>query len=325
MNQIDFRLNRQLWMFLAVAEEEHFGRAAERLGMTQPPLSEHIKTLETALGVALFDRSRRGTRLTPAGLALLPAVRRFADQASDLERTIREIATGQSGVLNVGAITSAMTDIIPQWLQNLRQTIPQLTVSIHEIDSAEAAPGLLSGALDMAFFRLDGAPGAGLDGFPVTYDRLWVALPADHPLAEAGEIPLAEIADSPMVMSSRKVSPVYFDSIVSACRKHGLSPRILHEVRSISSQLAYVSCGQGLALVPGCMKRLAPENVRVVPLAEDISIVTTAVAWCAGKHAPMTDQAINVLRNLMSAAPFRRAEGATGARAARHVCPGRCL
>lgn len=300
MKQIDFRLNRQLWMFLAVAEEEHFGRAAERLGMTQPPLSEHIKTLETALGVDLFDRSRRGTKLTAAGTALLPAVRKFADQASDLERTIREIAAGQSGILNVGAITSAMTDIIPLWLHMLRQSTPDLTVSIHEIDSSEATPGLLGGGLDLAYYRLDGAPGEGLEGFPVTYDKLWVALSRDHPLADTEQIPLSTISDSPLVMASRDVSPVYFDSIVAACRKHGLTPRILHEVRSISSQLAFVSCGQGVALVPGSMKRLAPENVRVVPLIEDISIVTTAVAWPANKHAPMTDLAVNVLRDLMS-------------------------
>lgn len=300
MKPVDFRLNRQLWMFLAVAEEEHFGRAAERLGMTQPPLSEHIKTLESTLGVSLFDRSRRGTRLTAAGTALLPAVRRFADQAADLERTVKEVALGQSGILNVGAITSAMTDIIPQWMRSLRREIPYLTVSIHEIDSAEAAPGLRSGALDLAFYRLDGSPGEGLDGFPVTVDKLWVALPADHPRAGAAGISLSSIADAPLVMSSRKVSPVYFDSIVAACRRHGLNPRILHEVRSISSQLAYVSCGQGLALVPGSMKRLAPENVRLVPLDEDIAIVTTAVAWPAHAHAPMTDQAVDVLRKLMS-------------------------
>ncbi len=298
MQQIDFRMNRQLWMFLAVAEEQHFGRAAERLGMTQPPLSEQIKTLELALGVTLFDRSRRGTKLTAAGMALLPAVRKFIDQIADLERTVREVATGQSGILNVGAITSAMTDIIPQWMRSLRQTTPDLTVSIHEIDSAEAVPGLLSGVLDMAFYRLDGPPGDGLDGFPVTYDKLWVAMPADHPSANETQVPLSLIADSPLVMSSRTVSPVYFDSIVSACRQHGLNPRILHEVRSISSQLAYVSCGQGLALVPGSMTRLAPENVRIIPLAEDISIVTTAVAWPANRHAPLTDQAVEVLREL---------------------------
>ena len=135
MKQIDFRLNRQLWMFLAVAEEQHFGRAAERLGMTQPPLSEQIKTLESALEVTLFDRSRRGTKLTAAGLALLPAIRKFMDQTADLERTAREIVSGQTGILNVGAITSAMTDVIPKWMAHLRHSNPDLTVSIHEIDS----------------------------------------------------------------------------------------------------------------------------------------------------------------------------------------------
>nr|WP_286193974.1 LysR substrate-binding domain-containing protein [Tropicibacter sp. R16_0] len=299
MRQIDFRLNRQLWMFLAVAEEGHFGRAAERLGMTQPPLSEHIKTLETALGVGLFDRSRRGTRLTAAGAALLPAVRRFADQAMDLELTVREVAAGQSGILNVGAITSAMTDMIPQWMERLREQLPQLTVSIHEIDSVEAAPGLRSGALDLAFYRLDGSPGDGLESFPVTYDTLCVAVPIDHRAAHLGQMPLADVANSPLIMSARAVSPVYFDSIVSACRRHGVSLRILHEVRSISSQLAYVSCGQGIAIVPGTMERLAPENVRIVPLVEEISIVTTAVAWSTETHAPLKDQALDVLKGLI--------------------------
>lgn len=298
MKQIDFRLNRQLWMFLAVAEEQHFGRAAERLGMTQPPLSEQIKTLESALEVTLFDRSRRGTKLTAAGLALLPAIRKFMDQTADLERTAREIVSGQTGILNVGAITSAMTDVIPKWMAHLRHSNPDLTVSIHEIDSVEAVPGLRDGLLDMAFYRLDGAPGDGLEGFPVTYDKLCVAMPLDHPNSNAGQVPLSSISNSPLVMSSRKVSPVYFDSIVSACRRYGLNPRILHEVRSISSQLAYVSCGQGLALVPGSMRRLVPENVRIVPLAEDVSIVTTAVAWPTNRHAPLTDQAVDVLRKL---------------------------
>lgn len=300
MRQIDFRLNRQLWMFSVVAEELHFGRAADRLGMTQPPLSEQIRVLEAALGVTLFDRSRRGTKLTAAGAALMPAVRKFVDQTTDLERTVREIAAGQSGVLNVGSITSAMSDIIPQWMRKLHQIVPDLTVSIHEIDSMEAAPGLLDGAFDMAFYRLEGNPVNGLDAFPVTYEKLWTAVPADHPFAEATSIALSSIADSPVVMPSRKVSPVYFDSIISGCKRHGLNPRILHEVRSISSQLAYVSCGQGLALVPGSMKRLAPENVRVIPLIEDISIVTTAVAWPTNKHAPLTDHAVDVLRELMT-------------------------
>lgn len=285
-------------MFLAVAEEGHFGRAAEKLGMTQPPLSEHIKNLEAVLGVTLFDRSRRGTRFSVAGAALLPAVRRFADQAADLERTVREVAEGQTGVLNVGAITSAMTEIIPQWLNHLQQTNPNLSIAIQEIDSVEAAPGLLDGTLDIALYRLDGPPGKGLDGFPVIYDRLWAAIPNYHPQSDKSELPLSVLAGHPLVMPSRAVSPAYFDSIVSACLANDLVPRILHEVRSISSQLAYVSCGQGAALVPQSMARLAPENVKVVPLVEEISIVTTAIAWSTERHSPLAAQAIEAMRHI---------------------------
>ncbi|MCY4336661.1 MAG: LysR family transcriptional regulator [Litoreibacter sp.] len=298
VKQSNHLLTRQLWMFLAVAEEGHFGRAAEKLGMTQPPLSEHIKTLEASLGVTLFERSRRGTKLSSAGAALLPAVIRFADHAAKLELTVREVAEGQLGVLNVGAITSAMTEIIPLWLAELRQTNPNVSIAIQEIDSVEAAPGLLDGTLDIAFYRLDGHPGKGLDGFPVTYDRLWVALPENHELSAMPKLPLVALAGHPLVMPSRAVSPAYFDSIVGACRTHDLTPRILHEVRSIVSQLAFVSCGQGAALVPQSMRRLAPENVRIVPLLEEISIVTTAIAWPTERHSPLAEQAIQVMRRI---------------------------
>ncbi|MEC8485256.1 MAG: LysR family transcriptional regulator, partial [Pseudomonadota bacterium] len=117
MATINFRLIKQLWMFLAVAEELHFGRAANRLGMSQPPLTEQIKVLEQSLKVTLFERSRRGTRLTPAGEAILPAVKIFANQVEKLEEVVREVAKGQLGVLHIGAITSAMLETVPALIE----------------------------------------------------------------------------------------------------------------------------------------------------------------------------------------------------------------
>ncbi len=116
---INFRLIRHLWLFLAVAEEQHFGRAAKRLGMSQPPLTEQIQILEQALRVRLFDRSRRGTKLTPAGAAILPAVRKFAEQLERLELAVQEAATGQRSILSIGAITSSMVDVIPAMIKAL--------------------------------------------------------------------------------------------------------------------------------------------------------------------------------------------------------------
>ena len=297
MSTIDYRLIRQLWMFLAVAEEQNFGRAAARLAMSQPPLTEQIKVLEHSLKLQLFERSRRGTRLSPAGAAILPAVRQFALQVEQLERVVREVAAGQSGVLHVGAITSAMLDTVPPLLTHLRQVHPRLTVFVREIDSVDAIAGLEAGELDLAFARLDGEVGSGIATLPLTEDRLAVALPAGHPLATQSRIRLKSLAAEQLVMSSRQVSPVYFDLLTHTCRAHGFAPRVLHEVRSVTSQIAYVSCGQGVALVPGSLRKLAPGNVVVRPLHEKIMVVTAAAVWRADRHHPAVDEAIKWLRS----------------------------
>lgn len=297
MSTIDFRLIRQLWMFLAVAEEQHFGRAAARLGMSQPPLTEQIKVLEQSLKLRLFERSRQGTRLSPAGAAILPAVRQFAGQVEQLERIVKEVATGQSGVLHVGAITSAMLDTIPPVLDHLRKLHPSLTVFVREIDSVEAVPGLEAGELDLAFVRLDGEIGSSVATLPLTEDRLAVALPANHPLAALPRVRLQSLATEQLVMSARQVSPVYFDMLTAVCHSHGFAPRILHEVRSVTSQIAYVSCGQGVALVPSSMRKLAPANVVVRPLKEKLMVVTAALAWNADRYHPMVDVVVSWLKS----------------------------
>jgi DNA-binding transcriptional LysR family regulator len=295
MSVINFRLIKQLWMFLAVAEELHFGRAATRLGMSQPPLSEQIKILEHALGVILFERSRRGTRLTPAGAAILPAVKRFAHHVESLEKVVREVAGGQTSVLQVGAITSAMLETVPPLLDELNRRYPELTVYVREIDSVDAIPELESGELDIAFARLDGETKSGIETLGLAMDRLAVAIPKDHQLNSQPHISIAALEPEQFVMSSRRVSPAYFDMLVSVCRKHGFSPRVLHEVRSVSSQLAYVGCGQGVALLPNGMARLAPDNVLVTPLKEEIMVVTSAMAWNSQRHHPM----IRIVKELL--------------------------
>jgi DNA-binding transcriptional LysR family regulator len=284
-------------MFLAVAEEEHFGRAAKRLGMSQPPLTEQIKILEQSLKLQLFERSRRGTKLSPAGAALLPAVRRFAEQVEQLETVVREVAAGQSGVLHIGAITSAMLDTVPPVLSELRETYPNLTVFVREIDSVEAVPDLDAGELDLAFVRLEGEVGSGIATLPLTEDRLAVAMPKDHPLATLPRVRLKSLESEQLVMSSRQVSPVYFDMLTSVCRSHGFAPRVLHEVRSVASQVAYVGCGQGLALVPASMRKLAPENVVIRPLKERVMVVTAALAWNAKRYHPMVEVVVSWLKS----------------------------
>lgn len=290
---INFRLIRHLWLFLAVAEDQNFSRAAKRLGMSQPPLTEQIQALEQSLRVQLFTRSRRGAQLTAAGAAILPAVRKFADQLERLELAVHEAVTGQAGVVTIGAITSAMIDVLPPLIERFKQDHPLITVSVREIDSAEAIFALEAGDIDIAFARLEGNLGRHLQSLPLSEDRLAIALLNDHPLAASESISLKSLADEALVMASRDVSPVYFDYLVGQCKASGFAPRIVHQVRSVSSQVAFVSCGQGIALVPTSMGKLAPNNVLIRPLFPEVKVVTTAMAWHSEHKNPLVDAMID--------------------------------
>ncbi|MFV3014350.1 LysR family transcriptional regulator [Pseudomonas sp. KHB2.9] len=296
---INFRLIRHLWLFQAVAQEQNFGRAAKRLGMSQPPLTEQIQILEQALKVKLFDRSRRGAQLTPVGAAILPAVQKFSEQLERLETSVQEAIAGQSGVLTIGAISTAMLDVLPALLKDLKVDFPKLTISIKEIDSVEARPALEAGEIDVAFARLEGELGPNVASLPLIGDRLAVALQRDHPLAKKARIPITALADETLVMFARKISPISFDALVSACTANGFSPRVLHEVRSVATQVAFVGCGQGIALVPSALKKIAPDSVVIRPLTKNIEVITTAIAWNTTRMNIWTEALVQKARNSM--------------------------
>ncbi|MBV8679801.1 MAG: LysR family transcriptional regulator [Aquitalea sp.] len=298
---INFRLIRHLWLFLAVAEEQHFGRAAKRLGMSQPPLTEQIQILEQALKVKLFERSRRGAQLTPVGQAILPAMKKFAEQLESLELAVREAAAGQIGTITIGAITSAILEVLPGLIELIRQQHPGLTVAVKEIDSYEAIPALASGDIDLAFARLEGNLGEDVRVLPLREDRLAVALPAGHPLCEHSRLHLHDLAQENFIMFARKVSPISFDTLIAACGNSGFSPRILHEVRSVASQIAFVGCRQGVALVPASMQLMTPPNVVIRPLEDQVNVVITAMAWSSRRENHLTQAVVDTICAYQSA------------------------
>jgi DNA-binding transcriptional LysR family regulator len=290
---VDFRFLRHLWSFLAIAEECHFGKAAKRLGISQPPLSQQIQILEHALGFKLFVRSRRGAELTPEGAAILPAVRRFAEQAGQMEAAVSEARLGRSEVIHVGAITSAIVDLLPAVFRVTRERHPHVTLTLAETDSSVAIDALLNGDIDVAFARFD----HDVDPIKVrrlANDRLVVALPASHPLAERRKVKLTSLAGDAMVLFPRRITPAYYDSIIAACRAAGFSPNIVQEVRTVPSQVAFVSCGMGVALVPGGLARLGAEGVVFRPLAEKVDVVTTAVAWNDQRASPRVHDLVKI-------------------------------
>jgi DNA-binding transcriptional LysR family regulator len=275
---INFRLLRHFWSFMAVAEERHFGRAARRLGMSQPPLSQQIQQLERTLGVRLFERSREGARLTREGAQILAPVRSFLDHAYRLENTVMDIRHGRGAGLAFGAINSAMFDIMPHVLNTARQQFPTLSLSLVEMDSAQALSAVRNGEVDLAFARFDHAI-TPLEVRPITIDHLVVALPVSHRLSSQAEVSLGQLADESLVLFPRRISPHYFDVIVTACRNAGFSPRVLHEIGSVVSQIGFVGCGFAVGLVPSRSMRFGSSSVVFRPLVERIDVVTIAAIW----------------------------------------------
>lgn len=275
---IDFRLLRYFWYFLAVAEERHFGRAAKRLGMSQPPLSHQIHILEQSLGMTLFERSARGAKLTPQGLELLGPMQRFMEHSRRLELAILETRSGRSNSVAIGASNSALFDIMPALRRIAQQRDPHLSVTFLEMDSASALSAAENGEVDIALARF-GPPVSQLNVRPIQRDHLVVALPIEHHLAKRHRIRLEELADESLVLAPRRISPSYFDQIIAACQKAGFSPHVRHEVRSVVSQIAFVSCGTAIGLVPSRSKRFGAGDVVFRPLVEAVEVVTIAAAW----------------------------------------------
>lgn len=291
---INFRLVKHLYLFAVVAEERHFRRAAQRLGMSQPPLTEQIQILESSLRVKLFERSSRNVRLTAEGAAILPAVQRLIAHMDKLDVSVKEAIAGKGRVLTIGAITSAMTDPLPAIIAAVKKALPQVKLAVIEIDSADAINALDNESIDIALARIEGNVGTSIQSHPLHTDRLAIALPTWHPLAKRKAIHMRDLADEDFVMFPRAVSPSFFDGIIAACHAHGFTPRLLHEARSVASQVAMVGCSQGIALVPSGLRSLASDASVIKPLHEDIHIVTIALAWNANSTDPVVKSVVDV-------------------------------
>lgn len=294
---MDLNLIKRFGHFLAVVEEGNFGRAARRLGMSQPPLTAQIQLLERALGVRLLERSRLGTRPTWEGEVLLPAVRRLEESARAVEALAREVRLGRRELVSVGCITSAMLGTLPPVMRAFRERHPDTVITVRELDTADAMEALRRGEIDVAFARLE------RDLHPIRMhalasDRLVAAVPDGDLLAQSGVIALSSLADRPMVMLPRAISPAYFDGVVAACREAGFAATPAREVNSAMAQLALVASGLGVALVSSGMAALAPDGVSFRRLAVPVEAVGVAVAWNSERDSPICRAVVSLAREL---------------------------
>ena len=240
---------REARYFVAVAEELNFGRAAERLHMSQPPLSAAIKALEKRLGVLLLHRTTREVRLTPPGTVFLDQCRMVVAAAQGADSAAKQAADGQAGELRIGAVTTAFTDPLPQALHTFTRSHPHVDVRVREVDTHIAVELLQRRELDIALIRQLAAP-RDCERVILKQESFVLAVPADWDLPPKLERELTLSLDLPWIWLPRNISPDYHDQVAACCRISGFTPHAQHLASSITSQLAMVACGLGVALVP---------------------------------------------------------------------------
>lgn len=267
---------RQLKAFVAIAEEGYITRAAERLGMQQPPLTRMLQSLEAELGVVLMERLPRGVRPTTAGLALLDEARELLAQAEGIADVVRLAARGERGRLAIGFTSSAaLHPFVPSVLRLFRETYVGVTVVLEEAGTGELLDALAHEKLDAAFIRSPLSGTQSLQDDPILVEPMLLALPTDHPLAlNAGSpLPLKALASESFVLYRRRVGLGLYDAILVACREAGFSPQVVQEAPRMTATLSLVAAGLGVSIVPASMQRLRGDGIVYRELTECQSLV----------------------------------------------------
>ena len=245
---------RHLRCFVALADELHFGRAARRLAMTQPPLSLNIRQLEEDVGARLFERDSKGVRLTAAGVAFRPQAQALLARAEAARVLAREVGAGASGRLRVGFVGSMLFRGLPDRLRRFQAAHERLELVIHELNSQEQVDALVHDELDLGFIHTDRVP-APLRTRHGDAERFVACLPQAHPSAGQRSVRLAQLAEDPFVLFARTASPDYYARIMDMCHAAGFYPRVRHEVRHWLSVVAVVAQGMGVSVVPAPLER----------------------------------------------------------------------
>jgi len=245
---IDLRAWRQ---FLAVAEELHFGRAAARLHMTQPPVTQAIAQLEKTLGVLLFDRTRRRVALTPAGEALLPQVRELLAHAQALPARAQAAAAGEVGRVRLAFVSTIGFERLPAWVREFRVSCPEVALELVEATGDVQLEAFARGEIDAGLMlHSPGFAPPGLERLAVSEEPLVLALPAKHPLARAPKLPLAEVLAEPLVIFPRRIVPSLHDAIFGLYHAAGRAPEVAQEAIQMQTIVNLVWGGLGVAWVP---------------------------------------------------------------------------
>ncbi|VVE05850.1 LysR family transcriptional regulator [Pandoraea anhela] len=310
---------RQFRYFVAVAEERHFGRAAQRLSMTQPPLSQQIRALEASLGAPLFVRTNRSVELTAVGRQLLPEVRRILADADALPALAQGLAHGEVGTLSLGFVSTADYGILPPLLREFGERYPRVRLQLLEATSDIQIEALMEGRIDAGLFipPVPARYANELSYLPIIREPLMLALPAGHGGNDGrgGEahdsaggqpgapVSLADFADEPLVIFPRRVAPAFYDIIMGCYAALGLTPRVGQEAIQMQTIVSLVSAGMGVALVPQSLCHLRRTGVTYRALRETSALIETGLLWRTAEVTPVLEGFLETARGVAHTPP----------------------
>lgn len=297
----DYLELRHLKYFVTVADELHFGRAAERLGISQPPLSQQIHALETRLGAKLFERKGRGVALSAAGSALLLRARTILTQAERAAESVARSQRGELGELHLGLVSSGpFTIVVPRVLARFRERLPNVRLLIHELATSQQIDALEQGLIDVGVIRPDALPDR-IKALELFKDSLTVVMHASNPLAVgAGPVDIRELAGEDFIFYQRHLGTRLYDEVVALCTRAHFSPRILYEVRELPTIIGLISGGFGVAVLPGSIQRMKVENVVYRPLANTEAATAVWAIYRDDADDPMVQAFLDIAQCLAS-------------------------
>lgn len=269
---------RHLHYFIAVAEELNFSRAAERLHMAQPPLSQQIRQLEAELGFQLFHRTKRQVQLTEAGHTFLTEVQQVLQQLDHAVLVGRQASRGEVGQLAIGFVSSTAYNVLPPILQAFRRQVPDVILELQELTTREQLQSLLEGKLDVGFARPP-VEQPELATATIFREPLMVALPESHPLRNHAHVAVRSLANEPFILFPRAVAPGLYDPIISLCLQAGFSPQVVQEAIQMQTIVSLVAAEMGVAIVPLSLQNLQRQGVIYKPLQDATPMVEVVMIW----------------------------------------------
>lgn len=264
--------------FVALSEELHFGRAAERLCIVQPALSMQIRTLERDIGVRLFDRDRHSVQLTAAGRVFLPEAQATLAQAARAQQMVRAAEAGEFGVIRLGFVSSILPDYLPCVIRDLRARFPLIEVELKDMSSPEQLAALKANKIDFGFVRLP-VDDRGVTTQTILSESFVIAMPSGHPLCVRGAICPEDLADCPVYVLARRFAPGFYDEFMRVFRRSGVRLQVARELGEFTTMAALISAGLGVGVIPRLAMTARYDNVVVRDLVFPALESQVGLAW----------------------------------------------